>query len=446
MYGINRLLPKQRLTVNTMFSLRKVAFTVSNVRNRSLGAILEARHVLDDNQHHNDIRFTNVEGVQGEEKSISVEESRQILEEAIEYSIHGPSIQGIQGGYDELADIEYASTDTNTVTEIPENIKNYSYSRSINLHGCMQTNVPDPYAVQSDRCVAQLDHGTPQNMPGNGKKLYQKYVSGGRNDINIPPQRRSFHVGVQNLAQTAQPSYNAARSVDDTNLKSDNYIQHEFRKSGFQNCDERRAHRFNHENCNKLSLYKHCKENLLGFHMGRKILANVFNQQDQIVYCIAVNHQQMRHYSTSKQNQPDPDHEEVGNNPPESSPNPQDSPSKYSRANLKKAIAEYGSTVIVFHVGLALMSLGGFYVLVSSGIDVVGLLTKFGIGESIFQSKLAAGASTFVIAYAVHKVFAPVRIGITLTATPFIVQYLRRVGFLKAPPKAPPKSPPTKST
>lgn len=45
----------------------------------------------------------------------------------------------------------------------------------------------------------------------------------------------------------------------------------------------------------------------------------------------------------------------------------------------------------------------------------------------------AAGsnAGTFVIAYTVHKFFAPFRIAITLTATPFIVRYLRNVGFLK---------------
>ncbi len=63
-----------------------------------------------------------------------------------------------------------------------------------------------------------------------------------------------------------------------------------------------------------------------------------------------------------------------------------------------------------------------------SGIDVVGMLAKAGV-----ESRLAQGASTFVVAYAVHKVFVPVRMGITLTCTPFIVRYLRRVGFLKAP-------------
>lgn len=66
-----------------------------------------------------------------------------------------------------------------------------------------------------------------------------------------------------------------------------------------------------------------------------------------------------------------------------------------------------------------------------SGIDVKSLLSTLGFSADIIQSKLAAGTSTFVMSYAVHKVFAPVRIGITLTCTPFIVRYLRGIGLLK---------------
>lgn len=40
-------------------------------------------------------------------------------------------------------------------------------------------------------------------------------------------------------------------------------------------------------------------------------------------------------------------------------------------------------------------------------------------------------SSTFVVAYAIHKIFAPIRISITLGATPFIVNYLRKIGILK---------------
>ena len=70
---------------------------------------------------------------------------------------------------------------------------------------------------------------------------------------------------------------------------------------------------------------------------------------------------------------------------------------------------------------------------ISSGIDVISILQAMGVGESLLTSRVATGASTFVIAYAVHKVFAPVRIAITLTSAPFIVRYLRLRGLLKPP-------------
>ncbi|XP_055542387.1 protein FAM210A-like [Wyeomyia smithii] len=104
------------------------------------------------------------------------------------------------------------------------------------------------------------------------------------------------------------------------------------------------------------------------------------------------------------------------------------------KERLKKAVKEYGSTVLVFHVGISLTSLGACYVLVSSGIDMVALLDRLGWANSALASKTGAGAGTFVIAYAIHKVFAPVRISITLGATPFIVRYLRKRGILKPPP------------
>jgi len=101
-------------------------------------------------------------------------------------------------------------------------------------------------------------------------------------------------------------------------------------------------------------------------------------------------------------------------------------------AQLKLAVKHYGPTVIVFHVGISLMSLGFFYTIVSSGLDVVGLVSRLPyLGDHLKESAVAAGATTFVMAYAVHKVFAPVRIGITLTSAPFLVKYLRSKGILK---------------
>lgn len=57
------------------------------------------------------------------------------------------------------------------------------------------------------------------------------------------------------------------------------------------------------------------------------------------------------------------------------------------------------------------------------------ILEKLNLADKV--PKFAENASTFVIAYAVHKLFAPVRISITLGSTPFIVRFLRNKGILK---------------
>ncbi|XP_051931998.1 protein FAM210B, mitochondrial isoform X4 [Hippocampus zosterae] len=104
---------------------------------------------------------------------------------------------------------------------------------------------------------------------------------------------------------------------------------------------------------------------------------------------------------------------------------------------LKKVFKEYGAVGVSFHVGISLMSLGMFYILISSGIDMASVLSKLGFSEAVIRSKMAAGTSTFVLAYAVHKLFAPVRISITLVSVPFIVRHFRRTGLFKPPKSAP---------
>uniref|UniRef100_A0A3P9HVY5 Family with sequence similarity 210 member B n=1 Tax=Oryzias latipes TaxID=8090 RepID=A0A3P9HVY5_ORYLA len=104
---------------------------------------------------------------------------------------------------------------------------------------------------------------------------------------------------------------------------------------------------------------------------------------------------------------------------------------------LKKVFKEYGAVGVSFHIGMSLMSLGLSYLLVSSGIDMAAILCKVGFSEAVVQSKMAAGTSTFVLAYAIHKLFAPVRISITLVSVPLIVRYLRKTGLFKPPTPAP---------
>ena len=70
------------------------------------------------------------------------------------------------------------------------------------------------------------------------------------------------------------------------------------------------------------------------------------------------------------------------------------------------------------------------------------MLRWLGLGDTLAQSKVVTGGSTFVLAYAVHKVFAPARIATTLGCTPFIVRHLRARGLLRPPAPPPPPSAP----
>nr|XP_014280778.1 NAD-dependent protein deacylase-like isoform X1 [Halyomorpha halys] len=138
--------------------------------------------------------------------------------------------------------------------------------------------------------------------------------------------------------------------------------------------------------------------------------------------CLLLNQTLLRHYSTSNA-PPASNGEKHGTEP---SQNPK---TLSLKDKMKMAVRDYGSTVIVFHITHSLTLLGIIYIAISSGLDVKWLLLKIGLGES----NVAAGASTFVVAYAVNKVLAPLRISITLGGTPFIVRYLRKLGFLKPP-------------
>ncbi|XP_009325135.1 PREDICTED: protein FAM210B [Pygoscelis adeliae] len=129
-----------------------------------------------------------------------------------------------------------------------------------------------------------------------------------------------------------------------------------------------------------------------------------------------------------------PGREDAGVSPEKTATDPGGENKKLNKSQqLKQVFKEYGAVGVSFHVGISLVSLGIFYLAVSSGVDMTAVLFKLGFSESSLQSKMAAGTSTFVLAYAIHKLFAPVRISITIVSVPFIVRYCRKIGFFKPP-------------
>ena len=96
---------------------------------------------------------------------------------------------------------------------------------------------------------------------------------------------------------------------------------------------------------------------------------------------------------------------------------------------MKLLVKQYGTIAVVFHVTVALAWLGATYALVDYGLDLVSLVSKLGLATEGLEAKIAGGASTFVVAYAIHKCFALVRLSITAACVPLIVKYFRKIGM-----------------
>ncbi|KAG5324895.1 F210B protein, partial [Pseudoatta argentina] len=120
------------------------------------------------------------------------------------------------------------------------------------------------------------------------------------------------------------------------------------------------------------------------------------------------------------------------------------------REKFRLLLRDYGSTLLAFHITISLISLGGCYMVVVSGIDVTPFVQQW-TGENEQVKSLLKVSTDFIIAYTVHKLLAPVRIGISLSVTPVLVNYLRKIGLLKmskkksVPTSTSIKSPPTSS-
>ena len=102
-------------------------------------------------------------------------------------------------------------------------------------------------------------------------------------------------------------------------------------------------------------------------------------------------------------------------------------------SKMKLLVKQYGTIAVVFHVSISMVWLGSTYALVDYGLDLVSLVSKLGMASAGLQAKIAGGASTFVVAYAVHKCFALVRLTITAACVPLLVRYFRKVGMMKQP-------------
>lgn len=403
------------------------------------------------------LNFVRIEGVQGEERLVTVTEARRVMHLAAEYQCQGPSIQGTQGAQDNYSLSSLTgSSKMGTATEdlSKEDVHSTVFEglgSHVSLHGCMQSTVPQP--LNTSNCSS--GYSSYLNMPGGGGRLLDKYLSGsnqachpsrnfttsshqqasqqGAQDIkfdedeylvdptpqgiqgdncvqfklwmencqryNLPncdEQLESIKSGRKTLAQVFREQQEIIRLVAENYRKSQQESKMQMdSETNAQGQQDYFAYSYEHslsdpcpqglqgENCANYKVWEHncrafgfgdCNEKLEDVKRGRRTLHDVFDEQDQVIRKIVADFQQKRSYSTSSKpevGRTDSSKSDINTSSSESQ-SPHDTPQsnenvqKISQKDqLKRAVKEYGGTVVVFHISISLISLGGFYLAVS---------------------------------------------------------------------------------
>ena len=90
--------------------------------------------------------------------------------------------------------------------------------------------------------------------------------------------------------------------------------------------------------------------------------------------------------------------------------------------SAKSLLKKYGVAYLATSIPLAIVSFAICYVLVDSGVDVAGILSKIGINSDSGDTSEKVG--TFAIAYAAHKAASPIRFPPTVLLTPVVAKLI----------------------
>lgn len=100
------------------------------------------------------------------------------------------------------------------------------------------------------------------------------------------------------------------------------------------------------------------------------------------------------------------------------------------KKKLKDFMMEYGRVGFCTHIVLSVTIFTVIFMLISVGINVQSLLIKLGMHDEKEAVREASWFGTFIIAYAIYKLIAPLRWPLTVFLAPVILRALRRKGYM----------------
>ncbi|XP_033625499.1 protein FAM210A-like [Asterias rubens] len=102
---------------------------------------------------------------------------------------------------------------------------------------------------------------------------------------------------------------------------------------------------------------------------------------------------------------------------------------------MKMMMKAYGYVIIPVHWLIAPVWFGAFYYTIKMGVDIGPFLLKIGVSEHHVETLNNSKASNALLAYALYKIFTPLRYTVTVGSTEMTIRYLRRKGYIKHAPR-----------
>ena len=84
---------------------------------------------------------------------------------------------------------------------------------------------------------------------------------------------------------------------------------------------------------------------------------------------------------------------------------------------FKQMFKDYWYVLLPVHVATSAVWLGGFYLALKSGVDIVGLLERLGTSERILDYLRHSEAGYIALSYACYKLATPARYAVTVGGT-----------------------------
>ncbi|GAB1610470.1 protein FAM210A-like [Argonauta hians] len=101
---------------------------------------------------------------------------------------------------------------------------------------------------------------------------------------------------------------------------------------------------------------------------------------------------------------------------------------------FKQAYKEHGKVLIGVHLATSAVWFGSFYYLTLSGFDIIPVLEKLNVSESIISKFKSSSVGNIAISYLLYKIATPARYTVTLAGTNLAIRYLKKTGRMKPVP------------